>query len=268
MGFLATTLLLAVVRWCFPSVAGTTYGGLAEGQAAMDSSEVLFSDDTLGGESRDGRQDADSSSFVGKGGDSVALGRFFNGKHPILSVPSFRKEFPDTNDLQLTAARHFGVKPVWNREDAEARKTELVYVGSDPYYYVKELSASIPYLVPRASVLLHDIGRNFFDSLQVKHIPLHKIVVTSVLRTKTDVEKLRRRNRNATENSCHLYGTTFDVSYTRYVTVADPQGKPRREVQNDTLKYVLSEVLRDLRNQERCYVKYEVKQSCFHITTR
>jgi hypothetical protein len=27
-------------------------------------------------------------------------------------------------------------------------------------------------------------------------------------------------------------------------------------------------VLRDFREAGRCYVKYEVKQGCFHITTR
>lgn len=42
----------------------------------------------------------------------------------------------------------------------------------------------------------------------------------------------------------------------------------RREVRSDTLKWVLSEVLRDMREQGRCYIKYEVKQGCFHMTVR
>ena len=42
----------------------------------------------------------------------------------------------------------------------------------------------------------------------------------------------------------------------------------RRRVRNDTLKWILSEVLHDLRQQGKCYVKYEVKQGCFHITAR
>ena len=120
--------------------------------------------------------------------------------------------------------------------------------------------------MPRASLLLQDIGRAFYDSLTIKGIPLHKIIVTSVLRTKDDVQKLRNRNQNATENSCHLYGTTFDLCYNRYITVEDPEGPSRRAVRNDTLKWVLSEVLRDFRQQKRCYIKYEVKQGCFHMT--
>ena len=199
--------------------------------------------------------------------------RFFNpdgsvAKHRIYSVPHFGNTFPDQNDVQLEAAKKHGVKPVHNREDAEHRKKELVFVGSNPYFYVDRLNNSIPYLVPRASVLLQDIGRSFFDSLQVKGIPLHKIIVTSVLRTKADVEKLRSKNGNATQNSCHLYGTTFDVCYNRYKTVEDPDGPRRRQVRNDTLKWVLSEVLNDARKQNKCLVKYEVKQGCFHITVK
>ena len=188
--------------------------------------------------------------------------------HKIRSVSSYAEAFPDTNAVQLVAAQKWGVSPVKNREDAESRKRELVFVGSNPYFHVDPLYSSIPYLVPRAAVLLQDIGQAFFDSLYVKGVPMHKIIVTSVLRSQEDVAKLRRRNGNATENSCHLYGTTFDICYNRYKTVEDPDGSARRQVRNDTLKWVLSEVLRDMRNQNRCYIKYEVKQGCFHMTVR
>ena len=97
---------------------------------------------------------------------------------------------------------------------------------------------------------------------------MHKLIVTSVTRSKEDIGKLRNRNRNATENSCHLYGTTFDICYNRYVTVSDPEGKANRSVRNDTLKWILSEVLKDMRERNRCWVKYEVKQGCFHITVK
>lgn len=187
--------------------------------------------------------------------------------HRILSVPSFKVAFPDSNDVQLISAKKYGVPPVQNRADAERRKTELVYAAANPYFHVDNLRESIPYLVPRANNLLQDIGRSFYDSLYVKGIPLHKIIVTSVLRTEEDVERLRRHNHNASENSCHRFGTTFDICYNRYVTV-ETKKEPRRKVQNDSLKWVLSEVLRDMRESGRCYVKYEVKQGCFHITVR
>ena len=233
-GFLAVTLLLAVVRWSFPGVAG---------------GEPLVTPDSI----------ADETPIA-----ETILQR----PHRIMSVPSYKAAFPDTNSVQLAAAQRWGVKPVKNREDAEARKKELVYIGSSPYYHVDPLHQSIPYLVPRAAVLLQDIGQAFFDSLYIKGVPLHRFIVTSVLRTQDDVARLRRFNGNATENSCHLYGTTFDICYNRYETVEDPAGPRRRRVRDDSLKFVLSEVLRDMREQGRCFIKYEVKQGCFHMTVR
>jgi len=181
--------------------------------------------------------------------------------NPIWSVPSYRDAFPDAQDVQIVAAERWGVKPVRNRQDAEKRKKELVYVDASPYYHVDPLRSSIPYLVPRAAVLLQDIGQAFYDSLYMKGVPMNQLIVTSVLRTMDDVAKLQRHNQNATERSCHLFGTTFDICYNRYQPIA-------QDVRDDTLKWVLSEVLRDKREEGRCYVKYEVKQGCFHITVR
>ena len=179
----------------------------------------------------------------------------------IHGVRNYKSEFPDSQSVQIVAAQKWGVRPVKNREDAEHRKKELVYVGESPYYHVDRLSSSIPYLVPRAALMLHDIGEAFFDSLYAKGLPLHQLIVTSVLRSMDDVAKLKRHNPNATEQSCHLYGTTIDICYNRYQPLT-------REVRNDTLKWVLSEVLRDKRNEGRCYIKYEVKQGCFHMTVK
>ena len=188
--------------------------------------------------------------------------------HPIYSVSSYDECFPDLQEVQIASAMKWGVSPVKDRNEAEHRKKELVYVGMSPYYCIdKAMNSSIPYLIPRAAELLNDIAHNFLDSLYVKGVPLHKIIVTSVLRTEHDVAKLRQRNQNASEQSCHRFGTTFDICYTRYQTVANP-GETRREVQNDTLKWVLSEVLRDQRETGRCHIKHEKKQSCFHITVK
>lgn len=184
-------------------------------------------------------------------------------KHPIYSVNSYAAAFPDLQDAHLSAATKWGVTPVRDRQQAEMRKTELVYVGANPYFTIdKDMNYSIPYLVPRASDLLQKISRNFLDSLTIKGIPLHSLIVTSVLRTENDVQRLRRFNTNATQASCHRYGTTFDISYNRYNPIT------QTTVRNDSLKWVLSEVLRDLRAMELCYVKHEVKQGCFHITVR
>ena len=258
-GFVVVVLLLALVRLVFPSVAEPR---LAKNEKGQDSAEV----DSLKAMKKDELSVAPDTAMAGmasiffdKDGKEV--------KHRIFSVPHFGNTFPDQQDVQILAANQHGVAPVQNREEAEHSKGKLVYVGSNPFFYVDKLNNSIPYLVPKASVLLQDIGRAYFDSLQIKGIPLHKIIVTSILRTKDDVAKLRTRNGNATENSCHLYGTTFDICYNRYKQI-QTKDQPRRQVQNDTLKWVFSEVLRDFREKNRCYIKYEVHQGCFHITVR
>ena len=251
-GFCLVVLLLAAVRWLFPAVAEGT-----EITEATQTTQIAHSLEV---------------SEVSEVSEVPSVPEVPEPSaprpHRILSVPSYKLAFPDSNAVQLEAANRWGVTPVKNREDAEARKRELVYVAASPYYHVDRLRQSIPYLVPRAAILLQDIGQAFFDSLYVKGVPLHRFIVTSILRTEEDVARLRGFNQNATENSCHLYGTTFDICYNRYETIEDPDGPRRRQVRNDTLKYVLSEVLRDMRQLNRCYVKYEVKQGCFHMTVR
>lgn len=265
-GFTVVVLLLALVRFIFPSVAE----GNANDNVVSEEENV-----TTGNESKtlvaEVSNDKGTGETLPSANTLTSLFYDANGKpvkNRISSVPGFSKTFPDNNDVQLAAANKYGVRPVENREDAENRKKELVFIGSNPFFHVDPLRNSIPYLVPRAAILLNDIGRAYYDSLQIKGIPLHQIIVTSVLRSREDVKKLRGHNGNATENSCHLYGTTFDICYNRYKTVSDPAGPQRRAVRNDSLKWVLSEVLRDMRDNGRCFIKYEVKQGCFHITVR
>lgn len=256
-GFAAVVMVLALARCIFPDIAKDKQVPAAFAAGNVNSADTAKAVKVA----------------VALADSRTGLTQFFNTdgsarRNHIYSVPRFSTTFPDSNNVQLEAAKFYGVAAVNDRSDAESRKKELVYIGSNPYYHVDRLRSSIPYLVPRAAVLLNDIGRTFYDSLQIKAIPLHQIIVTSVLRSREDIKKLRNYNGNATENSCHLYGTTFDICYNRYKTVQDPTGATLRKVRNDTLKWVLSEVLRDMRENNRCYIKYEVKQGCFHITVR
>jgi uncharacterized protein YcbK (DUF882 family) len=191
-----------------------------------------------------------------------------NEPHNIRGVVSYKRSFCDLNDTHLAVAQQIGIKPLADRAEAEKMKGKLVHVASGEHYTVDSLTHSIPYLIPQAEQLLDLIGRNFLDSLENKGLNPNQILVTSVLRTQEDVARLRRRNGNASPNSAHAYATTFDISYRRFHKVEDPDGRPMQDVSPDTLKLVLSEVLRDLRKADRCYVKYELKQGCFHITTR
>jgi len=191
-----------------------------------------------------------------------------NEPRNIRGVTSYKRTFGDQNKEHLQAALCYGIKPIASRDDAESMKKQLVHIKSNSSYMVDSLTHSIPYLVPIASNLLTTVGDNFLDSLTAKGLNPYQVVVTSVLRTEDDVKRLRKRNINASENSAHFYGTTFDVSWKRFKKVEDKNGRPLQEVGSDTLKLVLAEVLRDLRKTDRCYIKYELKQGCFHITAK
>ena len=189
-----------------------------------------------------------------------------NEPRNIRGVVSYKRSFPDLNDKHLEVAKAVGIRPLEDREEAESMKEKLTHITDNEFYVVDSLTHSIPYLVPRASALLDTIGSNFLDSLAAKGLNPNQVIVTSVLRTQSDVKRLRRRNGNASANSAHCFGATFDVSWKRFKKVEDENGRPLQDVGSDTLKLVLSEVLRDLRQAEKCYIKYELKQGCFHIT--
>ena len=191
-----------------------------------------------------------------------------NEPRNIRGVVSYKRSFPDLNDKHLEVAKAVGIRPLEDREEAESMKEKLTHITDNEFYVVDSLTHSIPYLVPRASALLDTIGSNFLDSLAAKGLNPNQVIVTSVLRTQSDVKRLRRRNGNASANSAHCFGATFDVSWKRVKKGEDEDGRPLQDVGSDTLKLVLSEVLRDLRQAEKCYIKYELKQGCFHITAR
>ena len=198
----------------------------------------------------------------------LALGPIEN--HPVrIWDVNFAKEFNDINDVQLVVAQAIGVPPVKNREEAEKLKTKLVKLEATDTYVVDSLTYSIPYLILSAKELLDDIGRAFQDSLSAKGLNPYKLVITSVLRTEDDIASLRKRNVNASENSTHRYGTTFDLSYWRYVKIPEFRGRPYEDVPPEYLRATLSQVLKDIHDQgDRCFVKYEKKQNCFHITVK
>lgn len=179
-------------------------------------------------------------------------------------IRSYSRTFNDMNDLHKAAAEEIGIDPISSRDDIKKRKVKLKEVKSNKYYMVDKLTHSLPFLVPPAEKLLVDIGKGFRQHLKAKKLSPHRIRVTSVLRTQDDLKKLNRRNVNSSANSAHIHATTFDISYVRFDKLDDDD----KEVSLHELKQTLAEVLLQLKEEGRCYVKYEVKQGCFHITAR
>lgn len=139
-----------------------------------------------------------------------------NEPRNIHGVANFGRTFGDLNQKQLNVAQAIGITPIASREDAEEMTDQLTFIESNDRYAVDSLTHSIPYLIPGAAALLDTIGQNFLDSLASKGLNPNRIIVTSVLRTEKDVKRLRRRNSNASSNSTHAYGTTFDISWKRF----------------------------------------------------
>ena len=171
--------------------------------------------------------------------------------------------FNDMQQEQIVAARKFGIKPIKDREAAKniIKQENLVKIRNCKFYKVAQLSSSIPYLTEDAARLLTLIGENFRDSLEAKGIDKHRLIVTSVLRTDDDVQRLMAHNTVAVKNSAHKHATTFDITYRTF-----DQALLTFDTNEGELKTTLAEVLRDLRKEKICYVRYEIKPGCFHIT--
>ena len=177
---------------------------------------------------------------------------------------AYERAFNDMQNKQKVAAQANGLAPFRSRTEIEEkygklrRKGQLVRIESNPKYIVRELTSSSPYVVPKVRDLLDDIAERFQEKTQSKT----RFIVTSVLRTEEDVKMLRKTNVNASTNSCHCNATTIDISYVRF---GEDRVRPRDNYQ---LRLALAQTLHELRKENRCYVKIERKQYCYHITVR
>lgn len=171
--------------------------------------------------------------------------------------------FNDSNYVHLEAAEAVGIVPITDMASAWNLSKPVKLIASCQEYYLDELTHSYPFLVPEAEKLLKDIGARFNQLLWERGKSKYRMKVTSVLRTPETIKDLMRRNKNAVEVSAHQYATTFDISYSKFIK--DSKDNPRTFA---NLSELLSEVIQEFHTQGRCYVKYEAKQSCFHITVR
>ncbi|MBR6830428.1 MAG: hypothetical protein IKM83_07455 [Paludibacteraceae bacterium] len=178
----------------------------------------------------------------------------------------YRIKFNDLQAKQHAVASQIGLqRPPQDRADAARMRSQLVEIKTNENYIVDSLTHSVPYLIPSAKKELDAIGAEWADILSRNGLPHYRFYVTSVLRTQEDVKYLQRSgNINSTTQSCHCYGTTFDLAYMRY----DKVTHTHMYMYEDNLKLVLGQVLLNHQRAGKIYVKYEWKQSCFHITVR
>ena len=178
---------------------------------------------------------------------------------------SYKQKFCDLQTKQIDIARQRGLKrPPRDRQDAASMRSQLQYIRTGDNYIVDSLTHSVPYLTPAAKRELDSIGAGFAEILRRNDLPHYRFYVTSILRTEEDIRALQRHNFNSVTQSCHSYGTTFDIAYARY----DKVTRTRDYMHVDNLKLVLGQVLLNEQRAGHIYVKYEAKQSCFHVTCR
>ena len=174
----------------------------------------------------------------------------------------------DLNDIHLVHAQKNGLKKIFatNEEfllrlDSLKNNLILFEVVETPYYQLKSLTHSQPYLVPEAIDMLNEIGYRFQQKLSESKYNMYRFRITSLLRTEETQNKLSHRNRNATSHSAHLYGTTVDISYKNFYNI-----------QKDTIEssyeavQTLTKVLVEMRQECKFLAVRERKQSCFHLT--
>ncbi len=181
-------------------------------------------------------------------------------------------KYSDLNKVHLKYAQANGIKGF--KSDKEFRENinelvregDLVKIDDSDYFVLDNLTHSQPYLTPDASDLLEEIGKRFQQKLEEKNLKKRYFQVTSLLRTGESQRKLGRSNTNASSNSSHLYGTTFDITYAR--VYSKPKLSEEYEVEDGPAIRLLSEVIGELRKEKRCVVVTERKERCFHITVR
>lgn len=194
--------------------------------------------------------------------DSIAPPGNPPGAFPRNKDDELAAYFNDSNYIQYAAAEQLGIEPISDLASVYNTRRPLVKIESCEDYTVDYLTHSMPYLVPEAARLMADIGKSFRQKV-VKEGGKdgYKVVVTSVLRTPATVKKLKKVNKNAVDSSTHMFATTFDLAYNGFSMPENGSG-----FGTERLKMILAQVLREKRDEGRCYVKYEKKSPCFHIT--
>jgi uncharacterized protein YcbK (DUF882 family) len=164
------------------------------------------------------------------------------------------------------AAKLKGINAIKNEKELRQRVSEgrLVKVSSTNKYLIDRMTFSYPAVTKESKMLLDEIGRRFRDKTSEKGLKEARFIVTSMTRKAESMTSLRRNNQNASENSPHLHGNAFDITYKRFIV--------RKWVLTNCdkkfLKDALGEVIWELREEGKCWATYEKGQSCYHIVLR
>jgi hypothetical protein len=188
----------------------------------------------------------------------------------------------DRNAEQIAVARRLGLQPTSGAAEVERLRAQgrLVPLGdSTPYWVLRDMEHSSPYVTPDTRAMLEDLGRRFHARLDALGLPRYRMKVTSALRTDESQAELRRINANASRIvSAHEFATTVDVSHERFAVPAEPQTPtPAWEMEAEMLEEVgkdhsralqaeLGRAIQELRQEGGLMVMMEDAQPVYHMT--
>jgi hypothetical protein len=179
------------------------------------------------------------------------LGKRNLSKHELC--PKCEIYFKDKQAKQERAYRNDGIKPQkeLNGLDRLKRRRILMVIPDRKYFKIdNNMIHSRPYLLPKAISFLDTLGKRY--QYRLGSYPLEAFVITSATRSISSVAKLSKNNINASKASLHLRGKTFDISYSQF--------------KNDSTRSAFILTLKELKEQKKCFVKFEENQHCLHIT--
>ncbi len=182
----------------------------------------------------------------------------------------------DVNRTQVATAQALGVRAYADAQIQQlVRQGRLVALGdSTPYWVLRKMDHSVPYVTPDARALLLQVGRRFHARLDSLGIPRYRMKVTSALRTGSTQAELRKINSYASQTaSAHEFGTTMDVSHERFAVPAGAaaQSDTLEELGKEHAKVLQGELGRtliELRTRELLHVMIEDRQPVYHFTVR
>ncbi|NMB51973.1 MAG: hypothetical protein GX999_06585 [Bacteroidales bacterium] len=163
-------------------------------------------------------------------------------------------------------ARLTGITALMNENDIRQSviRREIVKVRNGRNYKVENLTNSYPYLTRDSKKLLKKIGRRFRKKISSEGFKGSKFIITSMTRTKENTRNLGKSNINVSENSPHLNGNAFDISYARFSVLKFKV----TDCDKWYLKEALAEVIFQLKTEQKCWATYEKQQGCFHVVSR
>jgi len=191
----------------------------------------------------------------------------------------------------LAEGKKTGIEMVQDEDELKKRtdagEFKCLESGIDKMYYFYSLPEKYRCLAPHAVEGLNVLLNRFQENLNRRApLPVIKLAISSAIRPISYQQSLRGRNGNASMESSHSYGISFDIFYDDFLVGLPPVSesshnaaskeilealRPRLAfLMGDALsrqfRAVLMETLIQLQDEGILYAILETNQRCYHIT--